>query len=278
MRDLQNEKDHRNIPLNRVGIKNLRYPVEVLDQKAGRQKTVANISMFVDLPGNLRGTHLSRFVELVHKYKDEIGITNLAGILEEVKKTFGSKDAYLELSFPYFIEKQAPVSGEKGLLEYRCFFAAYLAEIYRATVGVSVPVTILCPCSKEIASAGAHNQRSLVGVWVEASRFIWFEDLITIVEEKASSELYSLLKRPDEKFVTEKAYANPRFVEDLVREISLGLEADEEITGYRVEVESLESIHNHNAYALVERGSVLGPATAVQFWSALGGEKISAAF
>lgn len=275
MRDLQNEKDHRDIPLNRVGIKNLRYPIEVLDQKAGRQKTVANISVFVDLPGNLRGTHLSRFVELVHKHKDEIGITNLAAILEEVKKTFGSKDAYLELAFPYFIEKQAPVSGEKALLEYRCFFAAYLAEIYRATVGVSVPVTTLCPCSKEISTSGAHNQRSLVGVWMEANRFIWFEDLISMVEEKASAELYSLLKRPDEKYVTEKAYNNPMFVEDLVREIALGLEADEEVTGFRVEVESLESIHNHNAYALVERGSVLGPSTAVQFWHP---EKISAAF
>ena len=275
MRDLQNEKDFRNVPLNRVGIKNLRYPVEVLDQKAGRQKTVANISMFVDLPGDLRGTHLSRFVELVHKHKDEIGVSNLAAILEEAKKAFGSRDAYLELAFPYFIEKQAPVSGERGLLEYRSFFAAYLSDAYRGTVGVSVPVTTLCPCSKEISAAGAHNQRSLVGLWVEASRFVWFEDLISLVEEKASSDLYSLLKREDEKFVTEKAYANPRFVEDLVREVTLELEGDEEISGFRVEVESLESIHNHNAYALVERGPVLGPSTTIPFWAS---EKITTAF
>ncbi len=275
MRDLQSEKDLRNVPLNRVGIKNLRYPVEVLDQKAGRQKTVANIGMFVDLPGDLRGTHLSRFVELVHKHKDEIGVTNLAAILEDVKKTFGSKDAYFELAFPYFIEKQAPVSGEKGLLEYRCFFAAYLAETYRATVGVSVPVTTLCPCSKEISTAGAHNQRSLVGLWVDSSKFIWFEDLIALVERKASSDLYSLLKREDEKFVTEKAYANPRFVEDLVRDITLELEGDEAISSFRAEVESLESIHNHNAYALAERGAVLGPATTVPFWHP---EKLSVAF
>lgn len=275
MRDLQNEKDLRNIPLNRVGIKNLRYPVEVLDQKAGRQKTVANISMFVDLPGDLRGTHLSRFVELVHKHKDEIGVSNLAAILEDTKTAFGSRDAYLELAFPYFIEKQAPVTGERGLMEYRSFFAAYLSDVYRGTVGVSVPVTTLCPCSKEISSAGAHNQRSLVGLWVEASRFVWFEDLISLVEEKASSDLYSLLKREDEKFVTEKAYANPRFVEDLVREIALELEGDVEISGFRVEVESLESIHNHNAYALLERGSVLGPATTIPFWAP---EKITTAF
>lgn len=275
MRDLQSEKDFRNVPLNRVGIKNLRYPVEVLDQKSGRQKTVANISMFVDLPGDLRGTHLSRFVELVHKHKDEIGVSNLAAILEETKEAFGSRDAYLELAFPYFIEKQAPVTGERGLLEYRAFFAAYFSDVYRGTVGVSVPVTTLCPCSKEISSAGAHNQRSLVGLWVEASRFVWFEELIGLVEEKASSELFSLLKREDEKFVTEKAYANPRFVEDLVREISLELEGDEEVSGFRVEVESLESIHNHNAYALVERGQVLGPASTIPFWAP---EKITTAF
>ncbi|HEU4435878.1 MAG TPA: GTP cyclohydrolase FolE2 [candidate division Zixibacteria bacterium] len=275
MRDLQSEKDFRNVPLNRVGIKNLRYPVEVLDQKAGRQKTVANISMFVDLPGDLRGTHLSRFVELVHRHKDEIGVSNLASILEDIKEAFGSRDAYLELAFPYFIEKQAPVTGERGLLEYRAFFAAYLSESYRGTVGVSVPVTTLCPCSKEISAAGAHNQRSLVGLWVEASRFVWFEELIALVEEKASSELFSLLKREDEKFVTEKAYANPRFVEDLVREITLELEGDEEVSGFRVEVESLESIHNHNAYALVERGQVLGPASTIPFWAP---EKITTAF
>ena len=275
MRDLQSEKDFRNVPLNRVGIKNLRYPVEVLDQKSGRQKTVANISMFVDLSGDLRGTHLSRFVELVHKHKDEIGVSNLAVILEDTKSAFGSRDAYLELAFPYFIEKQAPVTGERGLLEYRAFFAAYLADTYRGTVGVSVPVTTLCPCSKEISAAGAHNQRSLVGLWVEASRFVWFEELIGLVEEKASSELFSLLKREDEKFVTEKAYANPRFVEDLVREITLELEGDEEISGFRVEVESLESIHNHNAYALVERGQVLGPASTIPFWAP---EKINTAF
>ncbi len=275
MRDLQNEKDFRNVPLNRVGIKNLHYPVEVLDQKAGRQKTVANISMFVDLPGDLRGTHLSRFVELVHKHKDEIGVSNLAAILADTKKAFGSRDAYLELAFPYFIEKQAPVSGERGFLEYRSFFAAYLSDVYRGTVGVSVPVTTLCPCSKEISSAGAHNQRSLVGLWVEASRFVWFEDLISLVEEKASSDLYSLLKREDEKFVTEKAYANPRFVEDLVREVTVELEGDGEISGIRVEVESLESIHNHNAYALVERGQVLGPASTVPFWAP---EKLTPAF
>lgn len=275
MRDLQSEKDFRNVPLNRVGIKNLRYPVEVLDQKAGRQKTVANISMFVDLPGDLRGTHLSRFVELVHRHKDEIGVSNLASILEDTKEAFGSRDAYLELAFPYFIEKQAPVTGERGLLEYRAFFAAYLSDVYRGTVGVSVPVTTLCPCSKEISVAGAHNQRSLVGLWVEASRFVWFEELIALVEEKASSELFSLLKREDEKFVTEKAYANPRFVEDLVREITLELEGDEEVSGFRVEVESLESIHNHNAYALVERGQVLGPASTIPFWAP---EKITTAF
>ncbi|MCI0329468.1 MAG: GTP cyclohydrolase FolE2 [candidate division Zixibacteria bacterium] len=275
MRDLQNEKDLRNMPLNRVGIKNLRYPVEVLDQKAGRQKTVANISMFVDLAGDLRGTHLSRFVELVHKHKDEIGVSNLAAILEETKEVFDSRDAYLELAFPYFVEKQAPVTGERGLLEYRSFFAAYLSDAYRATVGVSVPVTTLCPCSKEISSAGAHNQRSLVGLWVEAARFVWFEDLIALVEEKASSDLFSLLKREDEKFVTEKAYANPRFVEDLVREVALELEGDAEVSGFRVEVESLESIHNHNAYALVERGQVLGPASTIPFWAP---EKITTAF
>ena len=275
MRDLQNEKDFRNVPLNRVGIKNLHYPVEVLDQKTGRQKTVANISMFVDLPGDLRGTHLSRFVELVHKHKDEIGVSNLATILEDIKNSFGSRDAYLELAFPYFIEKRAPVSGERGLLEYRSFFAAYLSDVYRGTVGVSVPVTTLCPCSKEISSAGAHNQRSLVGLWVEASRFVWFEELIALVEEKASSDLYSLLKREDEKFVTEKAYANPRFVEDLVREVTLELEGDEEISGFRVEVESLESIHNHNAYALVERGPVLGPTSTIPFWAS---EKLTTPF
>jgi len=253
MRDLQSEKDFRNVPLNRVGIKNLRYPVEVLDQKAGRQKTVANISMFVDLPGDLRGTHLSRFVELVHKHKDEIGVSNLAAILEDTKKAFGSRDAYLELAFPYFIEKQAPVTGERGLLEYRSFFAAYLSDVYRGTVGVSVPVTTLCPCSKEISQYGAHNQRSHVTLTVRTNTFVWIEDLIDLVEKQASCQLYGLLKRPDEKYVTEHAYNNPKFVEDMVRDVAAVLNRDDRIDAYVVESENFESIHNHSAYAMIKK-------------------------
>ncbi len=252
MNDVQKERPVHEIPINQVGIKGLRYPIRVLDRTRGFQDTVAEITMLVDLPAHYRGTHMSRFVEILNKYKSEIAYKELKPILEDMRRTFEAECAHISMEFPYFIEKKAPVTGTPSLMEYTAFFEARLAEDYQFVLGVKVPVLTLCPCSKEISDYGAHNQRAYITIQVVFSEFVWLEELIEVAESCASSPVYSLLKRPDEKYVTEHAYDNPYFVEDVVRAVVSKLKNDNRILWAKVSAESMESIHNHNAYAMIE--------------------------
>ncbi|HSB05915.1 MAG TPA: GTP cyclohydrolase FolE2 [Thermodesulfobacteriota bacterium] len=254
MNDIQSQRDHRRIEINKVGVKNIRYPITVLDKAKGVQHTVASINMYVDLPHHFKGTHMSRFIEILNKFKGDISIKNFSNILSEMKRKLRAKSAHLEVEFSYFIEKEAPVTRAKSLMEYICQFCGSSNEKDDFYVGIIVPITTVCPCSKEISQYGAHNQRSVVTVNLRFKKFIWIEDIIQLIEECASCDLYSILKRPDEKFVTEKAYKNPMFVEDVVREIAKRLKKDPNIIWFTVESENFESIHNHSAYAFVEKG------------------------
>jgi GTP cyclohydrolase I len=237
-----------------VGVKNIRHPVTVLDRANGSQHTVASINMYVDLPHSYKGTHMSRFIELLSEHSQNINIREIPSILEEMKRRLAAESAHIEVEFPYFIAKTAPVSSAQGLMEYHVAFRGSLnGEGMDLVVEMRVPVTTLCPCSREISAAGAHNQRGEVKLAVRFKRFIWIEDLIAMVESAASSPVYSLLKREDEKFVTEHAYEHPRFVEDVVREVARQMEADPNITWFAVDSENFESIHNHSAYAYIER-------------------------
>lgn len=253
MIDVQNRTDQRNIDIQKVGIKNIRYPITVLDKANGTQSTVASINMYVNLPRQFKGTHMSRFVEVLNAHRHHINLRNFGRILEELRKALKAQSAHLQISFPYFIEKRAPVSGAPGLMEYACEFSGSVGGSSVFLVGVTVPVTTLCPCSKEISSRGSHNQRGLVSVRVSYRRFFWIEDLVQLIEECASCDVYAILKRPDEKYVTEKAYDNPTFVEDVVRNVATRLDSDPNFQAYSVEAENFESIHNHSAYAYVEK-------------------------
>lgn len=251
--DIQNQTDKRKITIDKVGVKGVRYPIVVEDKSKGIQHSVADLNIFVELPHTRRGTHMSRFIEILNHYHTEAFIGKLDAFLLELKTTLKAEAAYVDIRFPYFISKKAPVSRISSLLGYDCFFNASYTDSYKLWIGVAVPVTTLCPCSKEISDFGAHNQRSLISIKVSYTGFVWLEELIRLAEAHASCEIYPLLKRPDEKFVTEKAYQNPKFVEDIVREITLELQKDERITGFEVESENYESIHNHSAYALISR-------------------------
>ena len=253
MEDIQNHKDHRNIDIDQVGVKGIRYPITVLDKNNGKQQTVAKINMYVNLPRHYKGTHMSRFVEVLNEHSKRVSLQNFSEILDEVKSRLNAESAHMEITFPYFINKMAPVTGSEGLMEYKCTFKGYLNKGIDIVTIIHVPISTLCPCSKEISDFGAHNQRGIVTLQVRFKKFIWIEDLIKLVEEAASSEVYSVLKREDEKFVTEKAYQNPMFVEDIVRDIALKLNDDPNITWFAVESENFESIHNHNAYAYIEK-------------------------
>ena len=253
MEDIQNHKDHRNIDIDQVGVKGIRYPITVLDKNNGKQQTVAKINMYVNLPRHYKGTHMSRFVEVLNEHSKRVSLQNFSEILDEVKSRLNAESAHMEITFPYFINKMAPVTGSEGLMEYKCTFKGYLNKGIDIVTIIHVPISTLCPCSKEISDFGAHNQRGIVTLQVRFKKFIWIEDLIKLVEEAASSEVYSVLKREDEKFVTEKAYQNPMFVEDIVRDIALKLNDDSNITWFAVESENFESIHNHNAYAYIEK-------------------------
>lgn len=253
MPDLQQSRDHRNIAIDKVGVKDIRYPIVVQDKCRERQYTVAKVNMYVDLPEHFKGTHMSRFIEVLNLYHGEISVENIETILVEMKQRLGADRAHLELDFPYFIEKCAPVSGARGLLEYQCRMLGTLADQLDFMLEARVPVTSLCPCSKEISERGAHNQRSVVTVQIRYHDHIWLEDLIEWVEDCASSPVYALLKREDEKAVTERAYDNPMFVEDMVRAITEKLSAVKQIRWFSIQCENFESIHNHSAYAMIER-------------------------
>lgn len=252
--DVQNTPDVRHLAIDKVGIKSIRHPVKVKDKTGGVQHTVAMFNMYVHLPHNFKGTHMSRFVEILNMNEREISIENFESILREMVKRLEANSGHIEMTFPYFISKAAPISGVKSLLDYEVTFIGEIKNgDYQITVKVLVPVTSLCPCSKKISDYGAHNQRSHVTITARINDFIWVEDLIRIVEEQASSELFGLLKRPDEKYVTEHAYDNPKFVEDMVRDVAAQLNLEDRIDAYVVESENFESIHNHSAYALIER-------------------------
>jgi len=256
LRDIQSETDTRNLEIQKVGIKGIRYPITVQDRANGSQHTVAKIQMSVLLPHHFRGTHMSRFIEILNRHKGAIAADNPHNILAEMRQKLDAKVAHMELEFPYFIEREAPVSKSKALQEYICRFIGSLGSDSRDTdfiLVVEIPVTTLCPCSKEISEYGAHNQRSVVRISIRFSAFVWIEDMVELAEKSASCALYPLLKRRDEKYVTEYAYRHPRFVEDVVREAALRLGKMPEVTWYRVEAENFESIHNHNAYALIEK-------------------------
>ena len=253
MQDIQNQPDYRKIAIDKVGVKDIRYPIVVLDKKNKFQHTIASVNMYVDLPHHFKGTHMSRFIEILNEHRGEITVKNFPEILGKMKKRFNAETAHMEVEFPYFIEKAAPVSKAKGLMEYRCRFRGSLSDKKDFILEISVPVTTLCPCSKEISRKGAHNQRGVVKVALRFHGFIWIEEIIKVVELSASSPVYSLLKRPDEKYVTEHAYDNPRFVEDVVRDIASRLEKTKNIIWFSIEAENWESIHNHSAYAYLER-------------------------
>jgi len=256
MKDIQNQRDYRNIPIDKVGIKNLQYPITVLDRSNKFQHTVANINMYVALPHKYKGTHMSRFVEMLHMFRPEVSLKKIAVILEEMKEHLNAESASIEVTFPYFIEKRSPVSNSPGLMDYTCSFLGASdpnGKIDLVSV-VVVPISSVCPCSKEISEIGAHNQRGQVRLSTRFHKFIWIEDMIELVEKCASCEVYSVLKRVDEKHVTEKGFSNPKFVEDIVRDIADNLKKDNNITWFSVGAENFESIHNHSAYASITSG------------------------
>jgi len=253
MKDVQKERDYRNIPIDKVGIKNLRYPITVRDRRDGFQNTVASINMYVDLPHQDKGTHMSRFVEILHVLRPEVSLKKFSAILTRMKKHLNAASAHIEMRFPYFIEKKAPVSGSPGLLDYTCRItgSSHRNGEIDIILEVIVPISSVCPCSKEISDAGAHNQRGEVALKTRFKKFIWLEDMIELVEASASSDVFSVLKRVDEKYVTEHGFANPKFVEDIVRDIAKKLKEDGNITWFSVSAENFESIHNHSAYAQI---------------------------
>lgn len=284
MIDIQNTADTREVPLQKVGVKNVKYPLQVLDKANKKQNTTASVNLFVNLPHNFKGTHMSRFIQVFHKYHKDISMNNFLEMLEEIRINLDAERAFGRVAFPYFIEKLSPVTKSPGMMEYMCTYEGessvadykegeslppsrhFVASIppsagkspatppkitQKFFISVKVPIATLCPCSKVISDYGAHNQRGFVKVKLLYSNFFWIEDVIKMIEDCASTPLYSVLKRADEKFVTEHAYDNPRFVEDVVREVYLGLKKMG-FAWFSVEAETEESIHFHNAYAYTE--------------------------
>jgi GTP cyclohydrolase I len=251
MKDTQNQRDYRNITIDKVGIKDLRYPITVLDRKNGCQDTVATINMYVDLPHKYKGTHMSRFVEILNVLRPEVSLKKISDALEQMKKHLNAASSHIEVTFPYFIEKKAPISSSPGLMDYTCKLTGSSGPDGKIDFvsEVIVPVSSVCPCSKEISEAGAHNQRGEVRLSIRFKKFIWIEDMIELVEKSGSSEVYSVLKRVDEKYITEYGFSNPKFVEDIVRDIAIKLKKDDNVTWFSVSAENFESIHNHSAYA-----------------------------
>ena len=253
--DVQASPDTRRLAIDRVGIKSIRHPVKIRERAGGVQHTIAHFNMYVGLPHQFKGTHMSRFVQILNAHEREISPDTFRLMLREMVGKLEAQSGHIEMTFPYFVSKKAPISGVESLMDYEVTFVGEIREGHESfTLKVLVPVTSLCPCSKEISERGAHNQRSHVTVAARIKTFVWIEDVIDRVEEQASSELFGLLKRPDEKFVTEHAYDNPKFVEDMVRDIAAELNRDPRVEGYIVESENFESIHNHSAYAMIAQG------------------------
>ena len=251
--DIQKTVDTRNIPIDKVGVRGVKFPIVVLDRQEERQHTIGNFALTVDLPSEFKGTHMSRFLEVLNEFGREVSVQALPQLLNKLRERLNAERAHVEVRFPYFMKKQAPVTGKEGMMEFECGFDAEANGAYDAIMYLRVPVATLCPCSKEISSYGAHNQRGWVTARVQARDHIWLEEIIEMIESSASCALFPVLKRPDEKWVTERAYENPRFVEDLVREVAIKFDSDDRIQSYEIEVENEESIHAHNAYAYLKR-------------------------
>ncbi|MDO8524847.1 MAG: GTP cyclohydrolase FolE2 [bacterium] len=255
MKDIQNNKDNRNIEIKEVGIKNIILPLYILDKAKKRQMVVAKVKMSVDLAKNCRGTHMSRFIEIIEHYRGyDFNSHSVPQILNELKKRLNAKSALVEVSFDYFIEKKSPISKKKGLVNYQCKIIGKIIKNRKVetSLNVLVPISCVCPCSMAISDYGAHNQRGIVSLKVKTNKLVWIEDLILLVEKYGgSSDVYSLLKREDEKHITEKMFKNPKFVEDVVRDIATNLKDDSRIDKYSIECINFESIHNHNAYAKI---------------------------
>jgi GTP cyclohydrolase I len=250
--DVQARADNRRLPINKVGIKDIFHPVKVKDRARGEQHTVANFNMYVNLPHNFKGTHMSRFVEILH-HEREISVDSFGALLKEMTELLDASSGHIEMTFPYFVMKTAPVSGVESLMNYQAtIFGEHRDGETSVWLKVVVPTTSLCPCSKKISDYGAHNQRSHITLTARLTEHMWLEELIDIAESEASCEVYGILKRPDEKFVTERAYDNPKFVEDTVRDVAVALNEDKRVRAYVVEAENFESIHNHSAYAMID--------------------------
>jgi GTP cyclohydrolase I len=251
--DVQNSQDLRNIPIDKVGVRKVKYPRHVRQREGGLQQTMGEFTLTVDLPKEFKGTHMSRFLEVLGEHNHDISGDTISKILESLRGRLNAETSHVEVRFNYFREKAAPVTGKVGMMGYDCGFDASAGRVNDFVIFVTVPVTTLCPCSKEISSFGAHNQRGYVSVKVHPEGMIWIEEIIDLIEASGSAQLYPVLKRPDEKFVTEQAYQNPRFVEDMVREVALAFDSHPGIVSYEIEVENHESIHDHNAYAYLKR-------------------------
>lgn len=262
VQDVQAYADTRRLPINRVGIKDINHPVLLKDRSLREQHTIATFNMYVSLPQHFKGTHMSRFVEILHG-EAEISVQSFMAMLETMTARLEAQTGHIEMTFPFFVMKKAPVSGVESLMDYRVTLIGERHETRtHMWVRVLVPVTSLCPCSKEISAYGAHNQRSHITITARLRSPMWIEDLIDVAESCASCELYAILKRPDEKHVTERAYENPKFVEDIVRDVAGRLNEEERIGAYVVEAENFESIHNHSAYALIENDKDVEPTKA----------------
>lgn len=252
--DVQARADSRRIPINKVGIKDVYHPVRVRDRSSGEQHTIANFNMYVALPHNFKGTHMSRFVELLHGNEREISVESFRDILAQMTEKLNAQTGHIEMEFPFFVMKKAPISGVESLMNYQ---ASLIGELHNGVselwLKVVVAATSLCPCSKDISRYGAHNQRSHITIKAKVDGHMWLEELIDIAESEASCEVFGILKRADEKHVTERAYENPKFVEDIVRDVAVRMNNEDRVRAYVVEAENFESIHNHSAYALIEK-------------------------
>ncbi len=253
MPDVQGFRDDRQIAIDKVGVKGVTYPITLRTPEGGTQTTVASINMYVSLPHHQKGTHMSRFLEVLNQYAHPLTPDCFSIVAKAIKEKLDAETAHLEVGFTYFIEKSAPVTGAKGLMDYKVTFSAMSNSHDDFVMTVRAPATSLCPCSKEISQYGAHNQRCEIEARVRFKGTMWIEDLVTILEGAASSQVYAVLKRPDEKYVTEKAFENPKFVEDIVRDLAAALDHDERVLWYSITSENFESIHNHNAYAQIIR-------------------------
>ena len=250
--DVQSGLDARRIPINKVGVKEIRYPIALQNPEGRSVHSVANINMYVSLPAERKGTHMSRFLEVLQEYAHDLRPEQCLDLCEMMRRRLDANDAFVELEFPYFIEKYAPVTQKPGLMDYTVTLRCVSNGTADLVTSVAVPATSLCPCSKQISAYGAHNQRCLITADIRSDAPVSIEELVEMVEGAASCEVYSLLKQPDEKHVTEQAYRNPKFVEDIVRDVSVVLNGDDRITWYHVRSENFESIHSHNAYAEIE--------------------------